>query len=86
MEKTNWLGSRGRVNNLSAQSIVELVGQSRLLIENHQGVLAYSTEEIRIKVCYGCILVTGNKLQLMEMSRVKLAICGRIDGLQLLRG
>ena len=86
MEKTNWLGSRGRVNNLSAQSIVELVGQGRLLIENHQGVLAYSTGEIRVKVCYGCILVVGEKLRLMEMSRVKLAICGRIDGLQLLGG
>jgi len=70
-------------NILSMHPIVELVGQSRLLIENHRGVLSYSTEEIRIKVCYGSIVVTGDKLQLMEMSRVKLVICGRIHGFQI---
>ena len=69
---------------LTMLPIVELVGQSRLLIENHQGVLSYSNNEIQIKVCYGCVIVTGEKLQLMEMSRVKLVICGRIDGLQIL--
>lgn len=69
---------------LTMLPIVELVGQSRLLIENHQGVQSYSINEIQIKVCYGCVIVTGDKLQLMEMSRVKLVICGRIDGLQIL--
>ena len=64
--------------------IVELVGQNRLLIENHQGVETYSNNEIQIKVCYGAIVVTGDKLQLLEMSRIKLVICGRIDGIQLL--
>ena len=69
---------------LTMLPIVELVGQSRLLIENHQGVQSYSINEIQIKVCYGCVIVTGDKLQLMEMSRVKLVICGRIDSLQIL--
>lgn len=73
-----------RENVLSLLPILELVGQRRLLIENHQGVLAYAPNEIKIKVSYGCITVVGNELQLMEMSRVKLAICGRIDGLQIL--
>ena len=71
-----------RDNVLAMQPIVEIVGQGRVLIENHEGVLCYSTEEIRIKVSYGCVIVTGEKLQLMEMSRVKLAICGWIDALQ----
>lgn len=73
-----------RENVLSLLPILELVGQRRLLIENHQGVLSYAPNEIKIKVSYGCITVVGNELQLMEMSRVKLAICGRIDGLQIL--
>lgn len=75
---------RQRENVLSVLPIVELVGQRRLLIENHHGVLSYAVNEIRIKVSYGCIIVDGKDLQLMEMSRVKLAICGRIDSLQLL--
>lgn len=72
-----------RENVLSLLPILELVGQRRLLIENHQGVLSYAPDEIKIKVSYGCITVVGNELQLMEMSRVKLAICGRIDTLQI---
>ena len=70
-------------NVLSVLPIVELVGQGRLLIENHQGVLSYAPNEIAIKVSYGRVIVKGKDLQLMEMSRVKLAICGRIDGLQI---
>ena len=73
-----------RENALSMLPIVELVGQKRLLIENHQGVLSYAPKEIKIKVSYGCVVIEGNDLQLMEMSRVKLAICGRIEGLQIL--
>lgn len=72
-----------RENVISLLPILELVGQRRLLIENHQGVLSYATNEIKIKVSYGCITVVGNELQLMEMNRVKLAICGRIDGMQI---
>lgn len=72
-----------RENVISLLPVLELVGQRRLLIENHQGVLSYAPDEIKIKVSYGCITVVGNELQLMEMSRVKLAICGRIDGLQI---
>ena len=81
--KINKLWYFERENIPSMQPVVELVGQSRVLIENHQGVLAYSTEEIQIKVCYGCVIIAGKDLQLMEMSRIKLAICGRIDCLQL---
>lgn len=73
-----------RENVLPVRPIVELAGQRRLLIENHQGVLSYAPNEIKIKVSYGCVIITGASLQLMEMSRVKLAICGRIDCLQLL--
>lgn len=75
---------RRHENVLAMLPIVELVGQGRLLIENHQGVLSYAPKEIKVKVSYGCVIVTGGDLQLMEMSRVKLAICGRIDGLQIL--
>ena len=64
--------------------IVELVGQNRLLIENHYGVQAYGTSEIQIKVSYGCLVIAGEDLRLMEMSRIKLAICGRIDSVQIL--
>lgn len=82
MEKIRKHRLQGKTNILSVLPIVELVGQGRLLIENHQGVMSYAPKEIKIKVSYGCVIVAGSDLQLMEMSRVKLAICGKIDGLQ----
>ena len=84
MDKFQQFRRQGKEKLLTVHPIVELLGQSRLLIENHQGVLSYAPNDIKIKVDYGCMIITGRDLQLMEMSRVKLAICGRIDGLKLL--
>ena len=85
MEKMQRFARRSYGDILTKLPLVELAGQNRVLIENHQGVLAYSTKEIQIKVCYGCISIRGEELQLLEMSRIQLVICGRIDGLQVFR-
>lgn len=66
------------------QPIVEIAGQNRVLIENHQGVLAYSREEIGIRVSYGKIIIMGSDLQLMQISFEQLVVKGHIDSLQLL--
>lgn len=66
------------------QPIIEITGQSRVLIENHQGVLAYSLEKIEIKMFYGKIAITGNNLKVMQMSCDQLVIKGHIDSLHLL--
>ena len=84
MKKMQGFRYQGNKGVLAVLPIVELTGQERLLIENHQGVVSYSVKKIAVKVCYGCVIVTGDDLRLMEMSRVKLAVCGRIDGLQIL--
>ena len=68
---------------LSKAPIVELTGQSRVLIENHEGVLGYSLEEIRVKVSYGCICVSGNDLRLLQLSKEQLVICGRVGAVHL---
>ena len=66
------------------QPIVEIAGQNRLLIENHQGVLEYSQEKIGVKVSYGKIIVVGNELKLKQMSCDQLVIKGQVESLQLL--
>lgn len=68
---------------LIKQPIVEIAGQNRVLIENHQGVLAYSPEEIGIKVSYGQIVIAGNDLKLMQISCDQLVVKGHIDSLRL---
>lgn len=83
MAKRHILSQIHSCGNLIKQPIVELAGQNRILIENHQGVLAYSKEEIAIKVSYGRIVIAGSDLNLMQMSCEQLVVKGHIDSLHL---
>ena len=68
---------------LSKVPLVELAGQNRILIENHLGVLAYSLEQVQIKVSYGQISVKGSNLQLKQLNQEQLVITGQIAVLQI---
>ena len=59
--------------------LVEVCNNRRVLIENHQGVVAYESNEIIIKVRNGTICIAGDRLQLMRMSRYQLIIMGVIS-------
>ena len=65
--------------------ILEIAGDRRVLIEHHSGVLEYRPEQIRIRVAYGTVCVTGCGLELMRMSHRQLLIAGRIDAVCLHR-
>lgn len=70
---------------LPGMPLVELAGENRVLIENHQGVTEYGCNEICIKVRYGKICVCGNKLELSRMTKHQLVITGCIDKISLIR-
>jgi sporulation protein YqfC len=70
---------------LPGQSLVEIAGDRRLLIENHCGVKEYSRERIGVKVKFGQINVCGSCLELRHMTRHQLLISGRIDAVTLCR-
>lgn len=67
------------------QSVVELLGDSRLLVEHHRGILAYSREQILIGVPFGALRVCGADLELMQMSSRQLIVTGRIDSIVISR-
>lgn len=67
------------------QPIVELAGHSRVLIENHLGVIQYGRQQICVKVKYGVVEVSGQKLELKRMTRAQLIISGCIDCVRLQR-
>ena len=69
-----------------AQSLVEIAGESRVLLENHLGVVAYSNEEIVIKVKFGTVCVCGCGLEMIRLTMEQLVIRGRIDSVSLHRG
>ena len=64
-------------------SLAELWGSQRLLVEQHGGVLAYCPEEILISVSYGQLRVTGENLTLNLMTRQRMIIQGRIQGVMI---
>ena len=85
MKKTTLLAQAKQADPLCKAPLVELAGDCRMVIENHLGVLAYSTEDICVKVKYGCIAVQGDCLCLRDLSKEQLVITGRIDSVRLCR-
>ena len=67
------------------QPIVEIAGEHRVLIENHQGVAAYGREKILEKVKFGTVCVCGCNLEMMHMTKEQLVVYGRIDSVGLQR-
>ena len=70
---------------LPGMSVAELAGDSRILVEGHRGVTEYSPCRVTAKVTYGELSVCGACLELRQMSRHQLVICGRIDAVELRR-
>ncbi len=64
---------------IPGQSILELMGDNRILIEQHRGVTEYSREKIGVKLKFGTVCICGCGLELTHMSREQLVIRGRID-------
>jgi len=62
---------------------VELVGNQEVRMENHRGILAYSTEEIHISGGNVVVQVRGTGLELRAMNSNELLIAGRISGVEL---
>lgn len=70
---------------LPGQSVLELMGDNRVLIEQHRGVQEYSRERIGVKVRFGTVCVSGCNLELIHMTKEQLVIRGRIDAITLKR-
>ena len=64
---------------LPGQSLVELAGDRRVLVEQHKGICQYSPQCITVKVSYGELIVKGKGLQILRMAKEQLVIKGCID-------
>ena len=57
---------------------VEIIGNSRVVVENHRGIQEYDDGLLRIKCC-GCeVRITGAGLTLAALSLDELAVTGTI--------
>lgn len=71
---------------LPGEPLLELVGGQRVLIENHCGVSEYGDSQMCVKVKNGHFCICGKRLNLAQMSRERLVICGCIESIRLVRG
>ncbi|NLY88271.1 MAG: sporulation protein YqfC [Firmicutes bacterium] len=55
-----------------------MLGNSRMVVENHKGLLEYTEETVRIKTAHnGEIRITGRGLNLLYMVKEELGLAGR---------
>ncbi len=80
------LGADLPAETAPTQTLIEIAGEHRVLVENHKGVTVYGCNRIHIKSTYGLVCVCGNNLKLARMTKQQLVITGRIEGVSLLRG
>ncbi|MBQ8108818.1 MAG: YabP/YqfC family sporulation protein [Clostridia bacterium] len=59
------------------------IGNKRLLVENHRGILAFSDDLVRLATAGGDLCVTGRHLTLQDVRQGALIIHGSIRRLEL---
>ena len=68
---------------IAGAPVLELTANRELYMENHRGVLSYSTEAVEIHGGVLLVRVTGTALQLLAMTEEELRLGGRIDRIEL---
>lgn len=58
-----------------------LLGDEKLIVEQHQGVYACTDQEIVLKTSCGHLVISGKKLSMSRYDRDGLVVFGRIEKL-----
>ena len=69
--------------SVSGRLLVELVEDRRLLVENHHGIVSYDRDCIIIKTGVGRLLISGGELTMVQMTRERIIITGRVEQIML---
>ncbi|MEA5016049.1 MAG: YabP/YqfC family sporulation protein [Candidatus Limiplasma sp.] len=58
-----------------------LLGDEKLIVEQHQGIFACTQEEVVVKTLCGLLVVNGENLSISRYSRDDLVVFGKISKL-----
>ncbi len=61
---------------------LSLVGDKEIFIENHKGILEYTSGSVRIKMHDGLMNIKGEKLRIREMQTDRLLVTGDFIGVE----
>ena len=70
---------------IPGSAVLELLGDSRILMEHHRGIVQYSPREITVTVPFGRVILCGEGLTLTRMTGQQLIISGSVREIRLLR-
>jgi sporulation protein YqfC len=90
MEENRWNGRIEKMMNrldepVPGETLVELYGGRRVLIEHHRGIIAYCREKIQIRGKHHVLCIQGSCMEISRMSADVLVVSGKIDGIFLVR-
>lgn len=57
---------------------ITMLGNQQLLVENHRGIVEYTSEFIKINLSYGVLSVTGEGMALGNLQAEQILIEGKI--------
>ena len=63
---------------LPGQTLIELLGRKRVLIENHKGLICYNGNRIVVRGLGGAVCICGCEMKIVTMTNAQLVICGEI--------
>lgn len=73
-------------DSISGDTLVEIVSDKRVLIENHKGIVGYEADSIVVRSKQGRLHISGKTLTIRELSKSKLIIRGKIEKIEILKG
>jgi sporulation protein YqfC len=62
-----------------------MIGNQRIMIENHHGLVHFSSEHLKLAVHNGILELLGSELMICTISTDEISIEGQIDELKYLR-
>lgn len=65
---------------------LEMIGDRRLFVERHSGILSYSDQQIDLNTPRGILRVRGKRLTLEAMTGEEVRIGGVVDAVEWVRG
>lgn len=76
--------SKRQRHHRKPETLVEVLGKKRMVIEHHAGISCYASEEIVVRTTFGQLRIQGKELTLCCMRREQLCITGIFDSLELI--
>ncbi len=61
-----------------------ITGRNELYLENHKGIIEYSTERMRINLSRGYLEVNGEKLEIQALMPDEMRVIGEISSVRYL--